>query len=103
MRRQVRRCRFRFCHNSFFSLLFLHPFRRRFRAAYQAGILGAASRADMADVEQLKKIVPFVTCEIPFSQHVCELVFGDNNVTDLNFWVQIKPVKQTIQSNSVGS
>ena len=30
----------------------------------------------MADVEPMKKIVPFVTCEITFGQHVCELTFG---------------------------
>ena len=38
----------------------------------------------MADIKQMKKIVPLITCEIPFSQHVCELMFGVN-VTDLNF------------------
>ena len=32
----------------------------------------------------MEKIVPLVTCETPFSQHVCELVFGVN-VTDLDF------------------
>ena len=32
----------------------------------------------MADVEHMKKIVPFVTCEYTFSQYVCELVFGVN-------------------------
>ena len=42
----------------------MHPLRHLFRAAYQAGTLSAASRAEMADVEQMKKIVPFVTCEI---------------------------------------
>ena len=56
----------------------------------------------MAGIEQLKKIVPLITCEIPFSQHVCELVFGIS-VTDLNLRVQINPVKQPIQSNSAGS
>ena len=50
----------------------------------------------------LRKIVPLITCEIPFSQHVCELVFGVN-VPDLNFWVQIHSIKQAIKSNSVGS
>ena len=74
----------------------------RFRASYQAGILSAASGAEMADVEQLKKIVPFVTCEITFSQHVCELMFGVN-VSNLNFRIKINLVKQPIQSNSVGS
>ena len=49
---------------------------------YQAGILSAASGAEMADVEQMKKIVPFVTCEISFCQYVSNLVF-DVNVPDL--------------------
>ena len=102
MRRQVHGCRFRFRHTSFFSLLFLHPFRHRFRAAYQAGIRSAASRAEMTDDEQLKKIIPFVTCEITFGQNVCELMFGIN-VSNLNFRTKINPVKQPIQSNSVGS
>ena len=53
-------------------------------AAYQAEILGTASGAELADIEQMNKIVPLVTSEIPFCQHVCELVFGAN-VTDLSF------------------
>ena len=56
----------------------------------------------MADVEQLKMMVPFVTCEIPFGQNVCELVFG----VHVPYWslgIQINPIKQPIQSNSVGS
>ena len=51
---------------------------------------------------QMKKIVPFITCEIPFGQNVCELVFGVN-VTDLDLGVHSNPVKQPFQSNSVGS
>ena len=70
-------------------------------AAYQSGILSAASRAEMADVEQMKKIVPFVTSEITFGQYVCELVFGVN-VSNLNFGIKINSFKQPIQSNSVG-
>ena len=54
----------------------------------------------MADVEQLKKIVPFVTCEITFGQNVCELMFGIN-VSNLNFRIKTNRVKQPIQSNSV--
>ena len=46
------------------------------------------------------KIVP-LPCENSFGQHVLELVFGVN-VKDLNFWVQINPVKQPIQSKSLG-
>ena len=63
----------------------------------------------MADVEQIKKIVPVVTCEITFGQNVCELmlvsmyrIFGVN-VSNLNFKIKINPVKQPIQSNTVGS
>ena len=55
----------------------------------------------MADIEQMKKIVPLITCEMPFSQNVCELMFGVN-VTDLIFWVQINPDNQPVQSNLVG-
>ena len=73
-----------------------------FGEAYQAGILSEASRAEMADVEQMKKIVPFVTCEITFCQNVCELMFGVT-VPNLNLGVQINSVKQPIQCNSVGS
>ena len=47
----------------------------------------------MADVEQMKKIVPFVTCEITLGQNVCELLFGVN-VPHLNLGVQINSVKQ---------
>ena len=99
MRRQVHPCRSRFCHTSFF---FLRPFRHRAGAAYQAGILSAASGAEMADDEQMKKIVPFVTCKINLGQYVCELMFGVN-VSNLNFRIKINSVKQPIQSNSVGS
>ena len=68
---------------TFFFFLILYPL-RHCGAAWQAEILGAASGAEMDDSQQMKKIVPLTTCEIPFSQHVCELVFGVN-VTDLNF------------------
>ena len=59
--------------------------------------------AEMADVEQMKKIIPFVTCGITFGgQYVCELVFGVD-VPNLNLEIHIHPIKQPIQSNSVGS
>ena len=69
-------------------LLLLILYLRHCGAGYQAEFLGAASGAEMADLEQMKKIVPTITCEIPFSQNVCELVFGVS-VTDLNLGVQI--------------
>ena len=56
----------------------------------------------MADVEQMKKIVPLITCEITLGQYVCELMFGVD-VPDLNLGIQINHVKEPIQSNSVGS
>ena len=70
--------------------------------ASQAEILSSTERAEMGDAEQMNKIVPFVTCEITFRQYVCELVFGVD-VPDLNLGIQINPIKQPIQSNSVGS
>ena len=84
------------------SLLFLHSLRHRFGAGDQAGILSAASRAEMAVVEQMKKTVPLITCEIAHGQNVSELMFGVD-VPDLNFGIWVIPVKQPIQSNSVGS
>ena len=74
---------FRLCHNPLFSFLFLNPFRHLFRAAGQAEILRAANQFEMADVEQMKKIVPLITCEVPSCQYICELVFG-LDVLDLN-------------------
>ena len=56
----------------------------------------------MADVKQMKKIVPLITCEIPSCQYVCKLVFCVD-ILDLNLWIQIDSVKQPIRSNSLGS
>ena len=68
MRNQVQR-RLRFCHKSFFSFFFLHPFRHRFRAA---------GTAEIANVEQVDKMVPLITRELAHWQCVCELVVGVN-------------------------
>ena len=38
----------------------------------------------MAEIEQMKKMIPLITREISYGQYVCELVFGVN-VTDLDF------------------
>ena len=64
--------------------------------------LGAASGAEMADVEQMQKMIPFFTCEVSLYQCVSELVFGVN-VFDLDLRVQIDSIKQPIKSNSVSS
>ena len=93
----------------FSPLLFWHALDHLFGAACQTGILSPASGAGMADVEQMKKIVPFVTCAITFGQNVCELmlvsmyrIFGVN-VSNLNFKIKVNPVKQPIQWNTVSS
>ena len=58
----------------------------------------------MADVEQTKNIIPFVTSEITFGQNVCELMFGIS-VSNLNFRIKIpsmrKPASREITSASV--
>ena len=86
--------------NTPFFFLFLKTVCHR-NAADQAETFGAAKRAEMANIEPIRKIVPFITREITFGQDVCELVFGVN-VTDWDFGVRIDPVKQPIQNNSVG-
>ena len=47
-------------------------------------------------------MIPFITCEIALCQYVSELVFGVN-IFDLDFGVQVDPVKQPIKSDSVTS
>ena len=42
----------------------------------------------MADIKQGQQMIPFITCEIPLCQDVCELVFGVD-VFDLDFGVQL--------------
>ena len=56
----------------------------------------------MANIEQGQQMIPFITCEIPLCQDVCELVFVVG-VFDLDFGVQINSIEQPIKSNSVSS
>ena len=91
------------------SFLFLNSFRHR-NADNQAEIFGAAEGPEMANIEQMKKIIPLITHEISFQSTCLPVgVWSQCNgfgfwciVTDLDFGVQIDPVKQPIQSNSVG-
>ena len=85
--------RLRFCCGFFFTCIFLCSFRHRFKTS---------GGTEMADVGQTQKMVPFITCEISLCQYVCELVFGVDAL-DLDFGVQIDPIKRPIKSNSVGS
>ena len=41
-------------------------------------------------------MIPFIACKIPFSQNVCEFVFGVD-VFDLDFGVQINSIEQKNQ------
>ena len=51
-----------------FSFFFVPDFFCHRSAANQAENFGAAKRADIANIEQLKKIVPLITREIPFGR-----------------------------------
>ena len=57
--------------------------------------MAAKKHREKQDVEQTKKMVPFITREITFGQHVSKLVLGVN-IFDLDFGVQIDSVKQPI-------
>ena len=61
----------------------ISPFRHRFRAA---------DRAEVANVEQMEKVIPPITREIVLCQYVCELVF-EVHVFDLDLWVEVDSVK----------
>ena len=86
--------RFWFGGNSFFTTHLLHPFGHRLRAAW---------RAEHADVQQREKekIIPFITCEIPFGQKVCELVFGVD-IFDFDLGVQSRATRTTSQEQLCG-
>ena len=57
---------------------------------------------EIHNVEQTKKMIPLITCETLFGQHVSELVLGVN-IFDLDLGVQIDSVEQPNQRNSVSS
>ena len=86
IRRHNHHCWSRLGHNPFF-LLFLNSF-RHLKAANQAEILSAASGAEMANVEQTKKIIPLFTREITFRQDVCDLGFLAPKMTELRETLQ---------------
>ena len=55
----------------------------------------------MADIKQGQQMIPFITCEIPLCQDVCELVLGVD-VFDFDFGDQINSIEQPVKSNSRG-
>ena len=54
--------------------------------------MAAGKHREIPDIQQTKKMVPLITCEASFGQHVCKLVFGADKL-DLNLGVQINSVK----------
>ena len=63
--------------------------------------MAAREHLQTHDVEQTEKMIPLITGDIAFRQHVCELVFGVNKF-DFEFVVLINLVKQPINRDSVG-
>ena len=57
-------------------------------------------RAEIANVEQVEKVIPPITREIALCQYVCELVF-EVHVFDLDLWVEVDSVEEPIKRNSV--
>ena len=66
------------------------------------GLPSTAINREIHDVDKKKKMVPPITREITFGQHVRELVHGVN-ISNLDLGVQVDSVKQPIKSNSVVS
>ena len=64
--------------------------------------MAARNHREFHDVQQSEKMVPLITCQTTFGQHVCELVSGVN-IFDLDFGVPIDSIEQPIKRNSVGS
>ena len=62
----------------------------------------AREHREIHDVEQTKKVNPFIFRETSFGQNVSELVFGVN-VFHLDLRFQVNSVEQQIKRNSVGS
>ena len=60
--------------------------------------MAAREHRKFHDVEQTKKIAPFVTREAPLSQHVSELVFGVNK---LDLELGSKLILSNNQSNAI--
>ena len=54
--------------------------------------MAAGKHREIHDVKQTEKVIPLITGEITFGQHVCELVFGVK-IFDLDVWVQIDSFK----------
>ena len=55
----------------------------------------AGEHREIHDVEQTKKITPFITRETTFGQQIRQLVSGVN-IFDVNFGVAVDSVKQRI-------
>ena len=58
---------------------------------------GAGEHREIHDVEQTKKITPFITREITFGKQISELVFGIKKF-DLDFGVEVVSVNQSVNA-----
>ena len=57
----------------------------------------------MADVKQAQQMIPFIACEIPFGQNVCELVWLVSMYLIWIFGSKLILSNNQVKSNSVGS
>ena len=64
--------------------------------------MAAKAHREINDVEQTKKMVPFIMRETCFGWQVRKLVFGVD-IFGVDLGVQMNSVKQPIKSNSVSS
>ena len=64
--------------------------------------MAARGHRETHNVDQTKKMIPFVSWKTSFSQNVCELVFGVH-MFDLDLGFQIDSVNQPIKSDFVSS
>ena len=72
--------------------LFLHPLRHRFGAVSHGSkleFLAQQQRAEMADVKQMKMIVPLIACEITLCCQYVTLEVWCQIILDVTFRIQI--------------
>ena len=62
--------------------------------------MAARIHRENRNIEETKKVIPFISRETSFGQNVSELVFGVN-IFDLDLAFQIDPVEQQNKGNSV--
>ena len=64
--------------------------------------MAAREKGHVHYVEQLEKLIPFISSERTFRQDVSELATGVN-IFHVDHWVKMDPVKQPIKCHFVGT